>query len=89
MRNVNLPESWDDATCRKMLHEKGKTENYIDAYVIGFKEGFKEWFKEGVNLGKEEIIENLLKTGNYTISELACLTDVSQTFVSRVENAMQ
>lgn len=64
---------------------KNDVMNTLDIYI---EKGRKEGFDKGIEKGKEEIVKNLIETGSFTISEIATLAGVSDSFVKRVKNMM-
>jgi hypothetical protein len=55
--------------------------NTLDIYIEkGRKEGFEK--------GKEQIVQNLINTGKFTMSEIANLAGVPEAFVKKVRSLM-
>jgi len=55
--------------------------NTLDIYIEkGRKEGFEK--------GKEQIVQNLINTGKFTVSEIANFAGVPETFVKKVRSSM-
>lgn len=52
------------------------------------KEGRREGLREGMEKGKQEVVENLLATGKFTVSEIADFAVVTEEFVEKVRTLL-
>lgn len=77
----SLPETLkkDVMNTLDMYIEKGRKE--------GIEKGRKEGILEGIEKGKEEVVRNLLKTNKYTVSQIAGLACVPDSFVKKIKSA--
>ncbi|MGJ7030478.1 hypothetical protein [Niabella hirudinis] len=50
--------------------------NTLDIYI-------EKGRKEGIEKGKEQVVNNLLATGKFSVSEIAAFTGVSEAFVKK------
>lgn len=59
--------------------------NTLDIYLEkGRKEGFEKGIEKGIEEGKALIVRNLINAGKLSISEIASLAGVSESFVKKV-----
>ncbi len=59
--------------------------NTLDIYI---EKGRKEGFEKGIEKGKEQIVQNLINTRKFTVSETANLAGVPEAFVKKVRSLM-
>lgn len=52
------------------------------------KEGIKEGITKGVEKSKAKFVKNLLKTAKFSVSEIASLADVTESFVLKVQKTI-
>jgi hypothetical protein len=55
--------------------------NTLDIYI-------EKGRKEGIEKGKEQIVQNLISTGKFTVQEIANLGGVPEAFVKKVRSSM-
>ncbi|MEO6682251.1 MAG: hypothetical protein ABIN48_05440 [Ginsengibacter sp.] len=56
--------------------------NTLDIY-------FEKGIEKGIEQGKEEIVQNLIKTGKFTLPEIGNLTGVPEAFVKKVNASIK
>ncbi|MEP7109915.1 MAG: hypothetical protein ABI760_18105 [Ferruginibacter sp.] len=52
-----------------------------ESFKIGMEKGMEKAIEKGMEKKSYEVVNNLLATGNFTISEIAKIVDVTQAFV--------
>jgi len=62
--------------------EKGRKEGFEKGKIEGIEKGKIE----GIEKGKEQIVQNLINTGKFTVPEIANLAGVPETFVKKVRS---
>ena len=67
--------------------------NTLDIYIEkgrkeGRKEGFEKGIEKGFEKGKEQIVQNLINTRKFTMSEIANFAGVPESFVKKVRSSM-
>lgn len=88
MYDVSLKRKWDAASIRESaLLEREKAKEL--GREEGREEGRKEGIEKGIEQGKQEVVENLLSTGKFTITEIANFASVSEDFVKKVQDSMK
>jgi predicted transposase/invertase (TIGR01784 family) len=68
--------------------EKGRKEGFEKGIEKGIEKGRIEGRVEGIEKGKEQIVQNLINTAKFTVSEIANLAGVPEAFVKRVRSSM-
>ena len=72
--------------------EKGRKEGRKEGFEKGIEkgrvEGIEEGIEKGIEKGKEQIVQNLINTGKFTVSEIANFAGVPETFVKKVRSSM-
>ena len=59
--------------------------NTLDIYLEkGRKEGFEKGIERGIEKGKELIVKNLINAAKFSLSEIASLAGVSESFVKKI-----
>ena len=55
----------------------------------GMEEGMEKGIEKGIEKGKKEVVTNLISTGNFSISQIANLANVSESFVRRIKKEQE
>lgn len=94
-----LMPSWDEYAIKKTIEHDRQTareEGMKEGMEKGMKEGMKKRMKkrmeEGMEEGMEkksyEVVENLLSAGGFSISKIANLVNVTESFVRKVKKGL-
>jgi hypothetical protein len=75
------------------LYSRGKLEEKIlnslpDPIKKDVMNTLDIYFEKGIEKGKEQIVQNLINTGKFTVPEIANLAGVPETFVKKVRSSM-
>ncbi|MBX2922535.1 MAG: Rpn family recombination-promoting nuclease/putative transposase [Chitinophagaceae bacterium] len=66
----------------------------LDIYIErgrkeGIKEGIGKGIEKGIEKGREQVVQNLLAAGKFSLSEIAGFAGVTESFVKKVRAALQ
>ena len=90
---------WDEYAIKKTIEhdrqtamEEGKKEGMKEAMKEAMKKRIKKRMEEGMEEGIEkksyEVVENLLSAGGFSISKIANLVNVTESFVRKVKKGL-
>ncbi len=80
MYDTSLKRKWDNKAVLDYAREEGLQK--------GIEQGIEKGIEQGIEKGKQEVVENLLVMGKFTIAEIANLATVSEDFVKEVHASL-
>ncbi len=71
----------------EIYYEKGMQEGMEKGIEKGIEKGRLKGIEEGIEKGMESIVLNLINSNQFTVSQIATLAGVSESFVRKVRAA--
>ena len=87
-----LTENKTTMGIREMVMERAKKEGLAKGLKEGLEQGLEKGIEKGIEQGQEKakylIVQNLLLTDRFTITEIANFASVTESFVNEVKNGL-